>query len=81
MTMELIPTAIHNAARHTGGRAVVTKGKQIAIGALLTTLQGLAIAAEVTDPSTYISSGSRYIGPDGKTYEWEDYSKKFLKNK
>lgn len=81
ITMELIPTAIHNAARHTGGTAVVKIGKRLAIGALLTTLQGLAIAGEVTDPSTYISSGSRYIGPDGKTYEWEDYSKKFLKNK
>lgn len=81
ITMELIPTSIHQAARHTGGVAVLKEAKAIAISTLLATLSSIADAAEYLDYTTYISSGNQYMGPDGKLYTWDEYAKKFLGKK
>ena len=77
--MELIPTPIHNSARHTGGVAITREAKKIAIAGLIGSLTFIANAAEALDYTTYIMSGNQYIGPDGKTYKWEEYEQKFLR--
>ena len=79
LTMQLIPTTVHNAARHTGGVAITREAKKIAIAGLITTLTTISNAAEALDYATYLTSGNQYEGPDGKLYSWDEYSEKFLK--